>query len=119
MELNNGLEKSLMQKTTQMRRGVLELCVLSIIAEGEVYPSDIIQKLDNFELIVKQGTLYPLLSRLKEGGLLHYTWKESEKGPPRKYFHITEEGKAFLDGLLGTWNELVQAVQQTTKNINQ
>ncbi len=119
MELNNGLEKSLMKKTTQMRRGVLELCVLSIIAEEEVYPSDIILKLKEFKLIIKEGTLYPLLSRLKEGGLLHYTWKESVQGPPRKYFHITKEGRAFLNGLLGTWNELVQAVQQTTKNINQ
>ena len=89
MELNNGLEKTLMKKKTQMRRGILELCVLSIIAQEEAYPSDIIQKLKESKLIVVEGTLYPLLSRLKEGGLLHYTWKESEKGPPRKYFHIS------------------------------
>jgi len=119
MELSNGLEESLMKKQIQMRRGVLELCVLSIIAEGEVYPSDIIEKLKEFKLIIKEGTLYPLLSRLKKGGLLHYTWKESVQGPPRKYFHITNEGATFLNGLMETWNDLVQAVDQTTKNINQ
>ena len=100
-----------------MRKGVLELCILSIIAEEEVYPSDIIQKLKESELIVVEGTLYPLLTRLKNAGLLHYTWKESTSGPPRKYFHITPEGQDFLNGLIGTWNQLVHAVNQSTKNI--
>ena len=97
----------------------LNCCVLSIIAEGEVYPADIITKLEESELLVKQGTLYPLLSRLKKEELLHYTWKESDQGPPRKYFHLTDIGREFLNGLIDTWTELVQAVNQSTKNINQ
>lgn len=100
-----------------MRRGVLELCILSIIAEGEVYPSDIIQRLEQSELIVVEGTLYPLLSRLKNAGFLAYTWREAGQGPPRKYYTLTEEGQEFLKGLLASWNELVQAVSHTTKNI--
>jgi PadR family transcriptional regulator PadR len=100
-----------------MRRGVLELCILSIIAEGEIYPSDIIDRLKESELIVVEGTLYPLLSRLKDAGLLAYTWREAGQGPPRKYYTLTEEGRNFLKGLLGAWNELVQAVSHTTKNI--
>jgi len=82
----------------QMRKGVLELCILSIISEGEIYPSDIIKKLKEAELIVVEGTLYPLLTRLKNAGLLHYNWRESTSGPPRKYYHITEEGSSFLGG---------------------
>lgn len=100
----------------QMRKGILELCILSIIAEGEVYPSDIIGKLTDAKMLVKQGTLYPLLTRLKNSGLLAYTWKESTSGPPRKYFHITEEGKQFLNGLLDTWKQLEHAVSESTKN---
>ncbi len=101
----------------QMRKGVLEMCILSIISEQEAYPSDIIKKLKEVELIVVEGTLYPLLTRLKNAGLLHYNWKESTSGPPRKYYHITEEGKAFLTGLMGTWEQLLHAVTQATKNI--
>ena len=103
----------------QMRKGVLELCILSIIAEGEVYPSDIIVKLTDAQLLVKQGTLYPLLTRLKNAGLLSYTWKESTSGPPRKYFHITDDGTAFLNDLLDTWGQLVHAVSESTKNYQQ
>ena len=98
----------------QMRKGVLELCVLSIISDKEAYPSDIIGKLKESKLIVVEGTLYPLLNRLKNANLLHYTWKESNAGPPRKYYHITKEGKSFLEGLLDTWNELNHAVNQST-----
>ena len=101
-----------------MRRGVLELCILSIISEQEAYPSDIINKLEDSQLIVVEGTLYPLLTRLKNDGLLHYNWKESLKGPPRKYYHLTDSGKAFLGALLDTWNDLVHAVSQSTKNIH-
>ena len=100
-----------------MRKGVLELCILSIIAEEEVYPSDIIQKLKESELIVVEGTLYPLLTRLKNAGLLHYNWRESTEGPPRKYFQITADGQQFLNSLIDTWNQLVHAVNQSTKNI--
>ncbi len=100
-----------------MRRGVLELSILSIIAEQEAYPSDIIERLKESELIVVEGTLYPLLTRLKNAGLLDYQWRESTSGPPRKYFQLTGEGHSFLQELLKAWNTLVQAVQNTTKNI--
>lgn len=100
-----------------MRKGVLELCILSIIAEAEAYPSDIIGKLKEAELIVVEGTLYPLLTRLKNAGLLTYNWRESSSGPPRKYFQLTEEGQDFLNALLETWDGLVNAVAQSTKNI--
>jgi PadR family transcriptional regulator, regulatory protein PadR len=98
----------------QMRRGVLELCILAIIAEREAYPSDIIQKLKESELIVVEGTLYPLLTRLKNDGLLDYHWQESNSGPPRKYFRITTEGINFLQGLIESWNEMVQSVALAT-----
>jgi len=101
----------------QMRKGILELCVLSIIAEKEAYPSDIIQQLKDSELIVKQGTMYPLLTRLKNDGILTYNWQESEKGPPRKYYSLTEKGKEFLNGLLDTWNDLVATVNATTMHV--
>ena len=104
--------------TKQMRRGVLEMCILSIIAEGEIYPSDIIKRLENTELLVVEGTLYPLLTRLKNAELLQYTWRESTKGPPRKYYSITEDGRDFLGGLLNAWNKLVQSVSNTTKNLS-
>jgi len=101
----------------QMRKGVLELCILSIISEGEIYPSEIIKKLRSSELIVKEGTLYPLLTRLKNAGLLDYTWKESTQGPPRKYYQTTSQGRKFLKGLVSTWEQLQHAVNQSTKNL--
>ena len=100
-----------------MRKGVLELCILSLLSEGEMYPSDIIAKLKEQELIVVEGTMYPLLTRLKNAGLLAYTWKESTSGPPRKYFHLTDEGQSFLVELLGTWQKLVNVVTESTKNL--
>lgn len=111
MELKKELEK----KKTQMRRGIIELCVLGIISEKEVYSTDILKKLKASELIVQEGTLYPLLTRLKNAGLLHYSWRESEGGPPRKYFQISDHGKEFLSGLLGTWKQLNHAVEQSTE----
>ncbi len=101
----------------QMRRGVLDLCVLSIISGSEMYPSDIIGKLKEAKLIVVEGTLYPLLSRLKNSKLLDYNWRESKSGPPRKYYSLTNEGTDFLGGLLGTWQELNHAVNQSTKKV--
>lgn len=101
----------------QMRKGILELCVLSIISQEEVYPSDIIQKLKDARLIVVEGTLYPLLSRLKKADLLQYAWRESTSGPPRKYYSITEEGSTFLSGLKETWNDLNTAVDKATEGI--
>jgi len=99
----------------QMRKGVLELCVLSIIEEKEAYPSDIIGRLKQAELIVVEGTLYPLLSRLKNAELLSYTWKESKSGPPRKYYHLTEAGEQFLESLKDTWKNLTKAVNHSIK----
>ncbi|MEZ4920729.1 MAG: PadR family transcriptional regulator [Saprospiraceae bacterium] len=96
----------------QMRKGVLEMCILAIIAEEEVYPSDIIARLKASDLIVVEGTLYPLLTRLKNDGLVEYTWRESKSGPPRKYFKITDKGNGFLEGLGLSWQQLVQSVAQ-------
>lgn len=97
----------------QMRKGVLEFCILSIISQGEVYPSDIITKMKDSKLIVVEGTLYPLLTRLKNAGLLSYSWVESTSGPPRKYYKLTPLGEEFLKELSITWNELVEAVSKT------
>ncbi len=101
----------------QMRKGVLEFCILSIISRQEVYPSDIIEKLKESKLIVVEGTLYPMLTRLKNAGLLSYSWQESTSGPPRKYFKLTPLGEQFLKELQGTWNELVNSVNKTTNNL--
>ncbi len=98
----------------QMRKGLLEFCVLYIISRGEVYTSDLIDELTASEMIVVEGTLYPLLNRLKSSELVQYRWVESESGPPRKYYSITEEGKKFLDTLKGTWKSLVQSTTQIT-----
>ncbi|MCW8312587.1 PadR family transcriptional regulator [Sphingobacterium thalpophilum] len=94
----------------QMRKGILEYCILSIISRGEIYASDIISELKKAQLLVVEGTLYPLLTRLKNNGLLSYIWKESTSGPPRKYYEITREGLEVLAKLDVTWNELVFAV---------
>ena len=102
----------------QMRKGVLEFCILSIISQGEIYPSDIIGKMKEAKLIVVEGTLYPLLTRLKNGGLLAYNWVESNSGPPRKYYKLTPIGEEFLKELQVTWEELVDAVNKTAKQKN-
>ena len=94
----------------QMRKGVLEYCILSILSKNDAYASDIIKKLKEAKMIVVEGTLYPLLTRLKNAGLLSYRWEESTQGPPRKYYGITDTGRAFLIDLDGSWRELVDAV---------
>ncbi|MFB1021799.1 MAG: PadR family transcriptional regulator PadR [Vicingaceae bacterium] len=99
----------------QMRKGVLEYCILSILESNEAYPSEIIEKLKEGKLIVVEGTLYPLLTRLKNAGLLKYRWEESKSGPPRKYYSLTEVGVEFLKELESTWNELMNAVNLTRK----
>jgi len=101
----------------QMRKGILELCVLSIIKGSEVYPSDIIKELKQHKLIVVEGTIYPLLNRLKDASLLSYQWKESKSGPPRKYYQITSEGETVLSDLITTWEDLNIAVNKTIKTI--
>ncbi|MBL7892508.1 MAG: PadR family transcriptional regulator [Bacteroidia bacterium] len=99
----------------QMRKGVLEFCILSILSKGDHYPSEIIGKLKDSKLIVVEGTLYPLLTRLKNDGLLSYRWEESSSGPPRKYYKLTPLGEQFLKELDMTWNELADAVAKATK----
>lgn len=100
-----------------MRRGILEFCILSVLDREEMYPSDIIQMLRSAKLIVVEGTLYPLLTRLKNAGLLSYRWEESKSGPPRKYYSLTTEGKTFLNELQITWDQLLLAVETTTQKI--
>jgi PadR family transcriptional regulator PadR len=99
----------------QMRKGILEYCILTVLSKREAYPSDIIQELKEAKLIVVEGTLYPLLTRLKNANLLSYNWVESSSGPPRKYYSLTDEGQKFLKELKTTWNELYEAVQLISK----
>ncbi|HUX84074.1 MAG TPA: PadR family transcriptional regulator [Chitinophagaceae bacterium] len=99
---------------SQMKKGVLEFCILSVIQQGEAYPSDIIVKMKEAKLDILEGTLYPLLTRLKNAEFLTYRWVESNSGPPRKYFSMTEKGQAFYMELDQTWNQLANAVNQLT-----
>jgi PadR family transcriptional regulator, regulatory protein PadR len=102
----------------QMKKGILEYCILSIISRGEAYASDILEEMKASQLLVVEGTLYPLLSRLKNEGLLSYNWVESKSGPPRKYYQLTPEGAKFMEGLGKTWLELVEAVNALTEKTN-
>ena len=95
---------------SQMRKGILEFCILSIIRRGEAYPSDIVEEMRAANLQILEGTLYPLLTRLKNADMLTYRWVESNSGPPRKYFSLTEKGNNFYKELEQTWNELADAV---------
>jgi len=101
---------------SQMRKGILEFCILSIISKDEIYASDILTHLKDAKLIIVEGTLYPLLTRLKNSGLLKYNWQESLQGPPRKYYSLTETGKIFLDELTATWQSLSESVKLLTSN---
>jgi PadR family transcriptional regulator PadR len=101
---------------TQMRKGILDYCILAILNEGEAYSTDVIQQLKDAKMIVVEGTVYPLLTRLKNAGVLQYKWEESTSGPPRKYYTLTDSGKEILAELDGTWNELKTAVNQLTKS---
>jgi PadR family transcriptional regulator PadR len=100
----------------QMRKGVLEYCILLILDGEPLYASNIIQELKAAKMIVVEGTLYPLLTRLKNAGLLGYRWEESTQGPPRKYYELTDKGRKFLSELEGSWAELVDAVEKIRKN---
>lgn len=95
---------------SQMRKGILELCVLKLLSRGEAYPSDIIRTLSEAHLVVVEGTVYTLLNRLKREGKLDYVWRESRQGPPRKYFFLTESGQATLEALDDAWQEISRAV---------
>ena len=99
---------------SQMRKGIHEFCILSVIRQGEVYPSDIVEKMRSANLSILEGTLYPLLTRLKNAGMLTYRWVESNSGPPRKYFSLTPTGELFYNELFTTWKELSDAVNTLT-----
>ena len=103
---------------TQMRKGVLELCTLAIISEKDSYASDIIDTLKESDLIVVEGTLYPMLTRLKNEGMLSYRWEESSSGPPRKYFQLTTEGTETLNRLKQNWEDLTNAVNRIIHSSN-
>jgi PadR family transcriptional regulator PadR len=95
-----------------MRKGILEFCILHIISRGEVYASDMLEELTSAKIMVVEGTLYPLLTRLRKAGLVEYKWVESNSGPPRKYYTITPKGQDFLNQLVNTWQELVGSTTQ-------
>jgi PadR family transcriptional regulator PadR len=99
----------------QMRKGILEYCILAILNKREAYPSEMLEEMKDAKLIVVEGTLYPLLTRLKNAALLSYRWEESPSGPPRKYFSITDSGREFLGKLNQTWSELNSAVEKIIK----
>ena len=99
---------------TQMRKGILEYCILQIISRGEVYASDLLRELTDVKIMVVEGTLYPLLTRLRKAGLVEYKWVESSSGPPRKYYTLTKEGSTFLDSLDSTWADLVKSTKLIT-----
>ncbi|HSP11063.1 MAG TPA: PadR family transcriptional regulator [Salegentibacter sp.] len=102
----------------QMRKGVLEYCILSVLKDEDAYVAEILETLKDAKLLVVEGTIYPLLTRLKNAGLLMYRWEESSSGPPRKYYGLTETGKLFLKELTTTWDELQTAVSIVTKQKN-
>jgi PadR family transcriptional regulator PadR len=104
---------------SQMRKGILEYCILSILERnGEAYASSIISELKSAEMIIVEGTLYPLLTRQKNQGLLKYRWEESKQGPPRKYYSLTEKGKLTLQELDNVWNEIVETINKIKANEN-
>lgn len=96
----------------QMRKGILEYCILSILSKEDAYASSIINELKDSEMIVVEGTLYPLLTRQKNQGLLAYRWEESTQGPPRKYYSITDKGRAVLTELDSVWADLVKIIDR-------
>jgi len=104
MKINNSI--------AQMRKGVLEYCILSLLSKEDYYASDIIKKLKEAQLIVVEGTLYPLLTRQKNAGLLNYRWEESTQGPPRKYYRISEKGISYLNELNAAWDNLILSVEK-------
>lgn len=114
MEANTSIIEN---NRTQMRRGVLEYSILLILASGDEYASSIIQKLKEVNIIVAEGTTYPLLIRLKNLGLLTYRWEESTQGPPRKYYMITDLGREALAGLNAAWEELTNGIETIRKGL--
>jgi PadR family transcriptional regulator, regulatory protein PadR len=103
---------------SQMKKGVLELCILSLLCEEEAYPSDLVEQLKHANLHMPEGTLYPMLTRLKNAELLSYRWVESTEGPPRKYFSLTKTGQMHLHMMLDSWKEIEQSVRKITNKKN-
>lgn len=101
---------------SQMKKGLLEFCILSILKRGEAYPSDIVEELKASGMQVLEGTVYPLLTRMKNAGYLDYRWEESNAGPPRKYYRMSDTGTQFHEKLYTTWHEISNAVNKITKN---
>jgi PadR family transcriptional regulator PadR len=112
---NNTELNNLDQLETQMRKGVLVYCVLLLLKDGKIYTSEIIHSLREAKLIVVEGTLYPLLNRLSKDQLLSYEWQESEQGPPRKYYWMTDDGKKLLDDLKATYTRLHSSIKTLEK----
>lgn len=108
-------EETVEQKRSQMRKGLLEFCILLAISDGRVYSSDILKKLKHADLLVVEGTLYPLLSRLKNQEMVAYDWEESPSGPPRKYYELTKRGKEVLHELTETWEQLHDSIKKLAK----
>lgn len=117
MNKSNEHESFVEQSETQMRKGMLVYCVLLLCKDGKVYSSQIIKRLHEAELIVVEGTLYPLLNRLARDNLLGYEWQESEQGPPRKYYWLTDEGHAVLDALAATHKRLQKSVAKLERGM--
>lgn len=117
MENNSDRESFVEQSDTQMRKGMLVYCVLLLCRDGKVYTSEIIRRLQEAELIVVEGTLYPLLNRLARDGLLGYEWRESGQGPPRKYYWATSEGLQVLTSLAKTYKRLHGSITTLEKGV--
>ena len=115
MEINTPLDKEIENTKAQMRKGTLEFCILLVISHGRMYASKILKELKSADLIVVEGTIYPLLSRLKKSGLLDYSWEESKVGPPRKYYVLTTKGKETLKQLTITWNAFNNSIHGLIK----
>lgn len=104
MDVNNA--------QSQMRKGMLEFCILLLLHQKAAYANDIIARLKEKDMIVVEGTLYPLLTRLKKDGLLQYEWQESTQGPPRKYYALTTDGEVYLSELNRAWEALSNTIAQ-------
>jgi PadR family transcriptional regulator PadR len=115
--MNHELKNYIDNTAAQMRKGTLELSVLLVISDDEVYASDIISKLRTHNLLVVEGTLYPILSRLKDAELVTYSWAESKDGPPRKYYKLTARGKEALEQMKETWSSINKSINQLIKHV--
>ena len=116
--MTNILPLDVTNTKAQMRKGILEFCILLIVSQQATYANDILQELHKADLIVVEGTVYPILNRLKDAGLLTYDWSESKSGPPRKYYSITPAGERFLEQLVQTWKSLDTSITALLRKFN-